>query len=203
MRSVLTRANYGLRWGLVGLLSGLLSCAMTQSRIIYLAREQKTLDHVVWPGMVFALVVLLPMTRWAGDGWRRTAAALIASSAVYPLAWRIAATSTIGHSVAFMVAAFTFAGLLGSSVLASAFLYGRFHWVRTAGVTVIAGTTVGGLMGANLAAATTIVHWPFPAGTGLGLFMVLWQAVVGASLGRGVETERSTSGGTHRDGRAY
>jgi len=79
-----------VRWGLLGLVSGVLSCAMSESHIIYLVREQKTADHIVWPGLVFALVVLLPVSRWAGDGWLRTAAALIASSVVYPVAWRIA-----------------------------------------------------------------------------------------------------------------
>jgi len=183
MNSVLKRASMGVRWGFLGLVSGLLSCAMAESRIIYLAREQKTLDHIVWPGMVFALVVLLPMSRWAGDSWLRTATALIASSAVYPIAWRIAAVSVIRHSDPFMIASFASAGFLGSFVLASVFLFGRPRWGRAACTTVILGTAVGGLMGAHLCAATTFVS----AGDVLGLYVVVWQTAVGASLGRGVK----------------
>jgi len=128
MSSVLKRASMGVRWGFLGLASGFLSCAMASSSIIYLAREQKTLDHIVWPGMVFGVVVLLPMSRWAGDGWLRTAAALIASSAVYPIAWRIAAVSVIRHSAPVMIASFASAGFLGSCVLATVFLFGRPRW---------------------------------------------------------------------------
>ena len=111
VNSVRKLFSLAVRWGLLGLVSGLLSCVMSQSYIIYVVREQKTLDHIVWPGMVFALVVLLPISRWAGDGWLRTAAALIASSAVYPIAWLIAA-SGIGRSGA-SISAFAFAGVLG------------------------------------------------------------------------------------------
>ena len=186
MRSVLNPVSMGVRWGFLGLLSGLLSCGMADSRLIYLAREQKTVDHVVWPGMVFALVVLLPMSRWAGDCWLRTAAALIASSAVYPIAWRIAAVS-LRHSDPYMIASFACAGFLGSCVLAGVCLFGRPCWLRAAATTVILGTAVGGLMGAHLRAATIFLS----AGDVLGLYMVLWQTAVGASLGRGVKARSS------------
>jgi len=187
MSSVLNRVSMSVRWGFLGLVSGLLSCAMTQSSMIYLAREQKTLDHIVWPGMVFGLVVLLPMSRWAGDSWLRTAAALIASSAAYPIAWRMAAVS-LRHSAPFMIASFACAGFLGSCVLASVFLVGRPRWGRAAITTVILGTAVGGLMGAHLRFASTIF---LSAGDVLGLYMVLWQTAVGASLGRGVKARSS------------
>lgn len=181
MSSVLSRVSMRVRWGFLGLVSGLLSCAMADSRLIYLAREQKTVDHIVWPGMVFALVVLLPMSRWAGDSWRRTATAMIASSAVYPIAWRIAAVS-LRDSAPFMIASFACAGFLGSCVLTSACLFGRPRWLRAAITSVILGTAVGALMGAHLRAATIILS----AGDVLGLYMVLWQAVVGASLGHAI-----------------
>ena len=185
--SFLSRVSTGVRWGFLGLVSGLLSCAMADSRLIYLAREQKTVDHIVWPGMVFALVVLLPMSRWAGDSWLRTAAALIASSAVYPIAWRIAAVSVIRHSTPIMIASFACAGFLGSCVLASVCLFGRPRWVRAAITTVILGTAAGGLMGAHLCAATSFLS----AGDVLGLYMVVWQTAVAASLGRGVKARSS------------
>jgi len=189
MHSVLKRVSLAVRWGFLGLVSGVLSCLMSESNIIYDVREQKTLDHIVWPGMVFALVVLLPMSRWAGDGWLRTAAALIASSAVYPIAWRIAAVSVIRHSDPFMIASFASAGFLGSFVLASVFLFGRPRWAKPAFATVILGTLIGGLMGAHLCGALTFVS----ARNGLGLFMVVWQTAVGASLGRGVSARPSES----------
>ena len=194
MSSVLKRASMGVRWGFLGLASGLLSCAMASSSIIYLAREQKTLDHIVWPGMVFGVVVLLPMSRWAGDGWLRTAAALIASSAVYPIAWRIAAVSVIRHSAPVMIASFASAGFLGSCVLATVFLFGRPRW-GVAITTVTLGTAVGGLMGAHLHAAPAFGS----AGDVLGLYMVLWQTTIGASLGRGLKA-RSNQGVKVRDG---
>jgi hypothetical protein len=187
--SILKRVSMGVRWGVLGLVSGVLSCAMADSRLIYLAREQKTVDHIVWPGIVFALVVLLPMSRWAGDGWLRTTTALIASSAVYPIAWRIAAVSVVRHSALFMIASFACAGFLGSCVLASVCLFGRPRWGRAAVTTVILGTAVGGLMGAHLRAATTFLS----AGDVLGLYMVLWQTAVGASLGRGVKGKHPTA----------
>jgi hypothetical protein len=145
-------------------------------------RAQKTIDHIVWPGVVFALVVLLPISRWAGDGWLRTAAALIVSSVVYPIAWHIAA-SGIGRS-GLSISAFAFAGFLGSGVLASVFLFGRPGWVRAACATVVLGTVIGGLMGANLLAG--MKDLPSLGSLGLGVFMVMWQTVVAASLGRGV-----------------
>ena len=200
MNSVFKRASLTVRWGLLGLVSGVLSCLMSQSRMIYVVREQKTLDHIVWPGMVFALVVLLPISRWAGDGWLRTTAALIASSAVYPIAWRIAAVSGIRRSAPFMIAAFAFAGFLGSFVLASVFLFGRPRWVRAACATVILGTVIGGFMGAHLRAAMTGIGSPLSARDGLGLFMAVWQTVVGASLGRGVPVRPNQSvEATNRD----
>ena len=183
MSSILNRVSMGVRWGGLGLVSGVLSCAMADSRLIYLAREQKTVDHIVWPGMVFALVVLLPMSRWARDGWLRTTTVLIASSVVYPLAWRIAALSLFRHSAPVMMASFASAGFLGSCVLAVACLSGRPRWGRAAITTVMMGTAVGGLMGAHLYAAPTFGM----AGDVLGLYMVLWQATVAASLGRGVQ----------------
>lgn len=182
MSSVLAHMSVGLRGGILGLVSGLLSCAMAQSRLIYLTREQKTLDHIVWPGIVFALVVLLPMSRWAGDRWLRTAAALVATSAVYPIAWRIAALS-LPHSTPFVIASFACAGFLGSCVLATVFLVGRPRWLRTATIAVIIGTAVGGLMGAHLRAPAILLS----AGDVLGLYMVLWQTSVAASLGRGAK----------------
>ena len=184
--------SLAVRWGLLGLVSGVLACLMSQSRIIYVVREQKTLDHIVWPGMVFALVVLFPISRWAGDGWLRTSSALIASSAVYPIAWHIA-VSGIRHSGAFMIATFALAGFLGSFVLASVFLFGRPRWPRAAFATVVLGTVIGGLMGANLRAAMAGLHLPFSARDGLGVFMVLWQTAIGASLGRGVPLKPSHS----------
>jgi len=183
VNSVRKLFSLAVRWGLLGLVSGLLSCAMTQSSIIYVVREQKTLDHIVWPGIVFALVVLLPISRWAGDGWLRTAAAMIASSAVYPISWQIAA-SGIGPS-GLSISAFAFAGFLGSSVLASVFLFRRPCWVRAACATVVLGTVVGWLMGANLLAG--MKGLPSDGPLGLGVFMVVWQTVVAASLGRGVQ----------------
>ena len=182
MNSFRKSATWAVRWGLLGLLSGVLSCAMSESHIIYLVREQKTVDHIVWPGLVFALVVLLPLSRWAGDGWLRTAVALIASSVVYPVAWRIAASGTV-HPGPFMVAEFAFSGFLGSFVLAGVFLFRRPHWVRAACATVILGTVTGGLMGAHLFAA--VKGMVLLGRDGLGVLMVVWQTVVGASLGQG------------------
>lgn len=186
MIAILKHVSMGVRWALLGLVSGLLSCAMADSRLIYLAREQKTVDHIVWPGMVFGLVVLLPMSRWAGDSWARTVTALIASSAVYPVAWQIAAVS-LRHSTPFTIASFAFAGFLGSCVLAGVCLFGRPRWLKAAMTTAILGTAVGGLMGAHLRASTIILS----AGDVLGLYMVLWQAAVGASLGRAVKARSS------------
>ncbi len=183
MSSVRKLASWAVRWGVLGLVSGVLSCVVSQSYL--LVHDQKTLDHIVWPGFVFALVVLLPLCRWAGDGWLRTAAALIASSAVYPIAWWTAA-STTKHPGAHMVGAFAFSGLLGSCVLASAVLFGRRRWVRVASGTVVLGTVIGGLMGAHLLAAMKGMDLFGSARDGLGVFLVVWQTVVGASLGRGV-----------------
>jgi hypothetical protein len=185
--SALTRAAFRARWALLGLVSGVLSCTLSQSHLIYLTREQKTLDHIVWPGLVFALVVLLPMSRRAGDRWPRTAAALLASSLVYPLSWRIAAVSVSRNSAPLTLVSFTAAGLLGASVLAAAFLFGRPRCGRAAVTTVVAGTAFGGLMGAQLLAAPTFGT----ASDVLGIYMVLWQAAVAASLGRAV-SPRST-----------
>lgn len=186
MNSVVKRAILATRWGLLGLVSGGLSCLMSQSWIVYDVREQKTLDHIVWPGMVFALVVLLPLSRWAGDGWMRTAAALIASSAIYPIAWRIAVVG-IRSSYPLMIATFACAGLLGSFVLAAVFLFGRPRWGRAAVMTVVLGTVIGGLMGASLGGAMTSVF----ARDGLALCLVAWQTAVAASLGRGVSPRPS------------
>ena len=184
-------ADLAVPSALLGLVSGVLSCAMSQSRILW--SGDRTLDHVVWPGLVFAVVVLLPISRRAGDGWLRTAVALIASSAVYPLAWRLAAVSVIGQSAAFMVAAYAFSGFLGSLVLASAFLFGRPRWLRSALATVVAGTVTGGFMGAHLLLAMSGVASPLSASDGLGAFVVIWQTVVGASLGRGVPARLNPS----------
>ncbi len=174
--------RWAMRWGVLGLVSGVLSCIISQSFII--VRDQKTLDHIIWPGFIFALVVLLPLSRLAGDGWRRTAAALISSSLIYPIAWWIAA-STTPHPGASMVGAFTCSGLLGSSVLAGAVLFGRQRWLRAAIRTVALGTLIGALMGAHLLAETSGMRL-LGTGDGLGVFLVLWQTVVSASLGRGV-----------------
>jgi hypothetical protein len=187
MSSLLNRAGMTLRWGLVGLVSGLLSCAMAQSRVLYLTREQKTIDHIVWPGVVFALVVLLPMSRWAADAWLQTTLTLLASAAVYPIAWQIAAISTIRPSNPAMIPSFTIAGLLGSAVLASVLLWGRPHWLKSASTTVILGAAVGLLMGAHLLLAPS--H--NTTGTVLGVYMVLWQTLVACSLGRGVKASSS------------
>jgi hypothetical protein len=181
-------ASLTLRSGLLGLLSGTLSCLLVESRILYVAREQKTYDQVVWPGLAFGLIVLFPISRWAGDAWARSAGVLIASSVVYPIAWRVAVPSTAGPSSwALMIAEFVLAGFLGSFVLSSALLFRRPCWVRSAVATVLLGAAVGGLMGANLRAAITVAHWPVSARDALGLSVVLWQAVVGASLGSGVQ----------------
>lgn len=193
----LKRTSLAVRAGLLGFVSGVLSCLLAQSHIIYVAREQKTFDHVVWPGLVFALVVLFPISRWAGDSWSRIATVLIASSVVYPIAWRIATSSLVGPSPSWtiMIAEFAFAGFLGSLVLASVFLWRRPGWARAACATVVLGAVIGGLLGANLRAAMTVVHWPLTASDGLGLLVVIWQAVVGASLGRGVQGRQPGSGG--------
>mgnify|MGYP005855259303 CR=1 FL=1 len=111
---------------------------------------------------------------------------MIASSAVYPITFQIAAWS-LRFSWVFMIAAFAFAGFLGSFILAGVFLSGRPRWVRAAGATVVLGTVIGGLMGANLRAAMAGAYLPFSAVDGLGFFMILWQTVVGVSLGRGVQ----------------
>ena len=85
-----------------------------------------------------------------------------------------------------MVAAFAFSGLLGSLVLASVLLFGRPGWVKATGVTVVVGTAIGGLLGVHLLAATKGVVSLGSAGDVLGVYMVLWQAGVGTSLGRGI-----------------
>jgi hypothetical protein len=164
---------------------------MSESHIIYLVREQKTADHIVWPGLVFALVVLLPLSRWAGDGWLRTAAVLTASSVVYPVAWRIATLGTV-HPGPFMVVEFAFSGFLGSFVLASLVLFGRPCWVRAACRTVVLGTVIGGVMGAYLFAA--VKGMVLLGRDGLGVLMVVWQTMVGASLGRGVPARPNLEG---------
>jgi len=188
MNSARKLASWAVRWGLLGFVSGVLSCVVSQSHL--LVHDQKTLDHIVWPGLLFALVVLLPLSRWAGDGWLRTAAALIASSAVYPITWRIAVSGTV-HPGAYTVAAFAFSGFLGSLVLGSVCLFGRPGWVRVACTTVAFGTVIGGLMGANVLAA---VSYHFGR-DGLAVFMVVWQTVVGASLGRGMLTRPNHAAG--------
>jgi len=168
-----------------------------------LVHDQKTLDHIVWPGLVFALVVLLPLSRWAGDGWLRAAASLIASSAVYPICWWITA-STPRQPGACMVGAYGFSGFLGALVLGSVFLFGRPGWVRAACKTVLFGTVIGGLMGAALLAAGS----DHSGRAGLGVFMIVWQTVVAASLGRGIlatpnhvaEPNRSTANSEPTEG---
>ncbi len=184
MSSLRTFFRFAARWGLLGLVSGVLSCGMVESRILYVVREQKTYDHIVWPGLVFALIVILPISRLARDAWPRTAAALIASCAVYPIAWYIAASTTF-HPTACMVAAFAFSGFLGSLVLAGVLLFGRPRWVRATGTTVVVGTAIGGLMGAHLLAATKGMVSLGSARDVLAVYMVLWQAAVGTSLARG------------------
>ncbi len=177
-----------LRAGLLGLISGVLSCLLVESRILYVPREQKTYDHVVWPGLVFAVVVLVPLSRWAGDGCKRIATVLIASSAVYPLAWRIATAGLAGPSSrAVVTGEFALAGFVGSGVLSSVFLSRRPGWLGSAAATVVIGAVTGGLTGANVWAAIAVSHWPVPVRDALGLTIVVWQTVVGASLARGVE----------------
>jgi hypothetical protein len=173
------------RWGLLGIISGVVSCVLADSRIIYLVREQKTYDHIVWPGLVFALFVILPVSRLARDGWPRTTAAIVASCAIYPVAWYIAASTTV-HPNAFMVAAFTLAGFLGSFVLAGVLLFKRPDWVRATVATVIAGTAVGGLMGLHLLIATRGVVSYGSASDVLALYTVIWQAAVSMLLARSV-----------------
>jgi hypothetical protein len=191
MKSFLKCPSMAVRWGLLGLVSGVLSCVISPSYII--VRDQRTLDHIIWPGMVFALVVLLPLSRWAADSWLRTAAALIASSAIYPLTWRIAALG-LRSSWGFMIGTFALAGFLGSFVLADVVLTGRPRWVKAACVTVALGTVIGALGGAHLRVTAAGIHSPFTAGDGLGLLMMLWQAAVAASLGRGVRARSSQPG---------
>jgi len=191
MKSFLKCPSMAVRWGLLGLVSGVLSCVISQSYII--VRDQRTLDHIIWPGMVFALVVLLPLSRWAADNWLRTAAALIASSAIYPLTWRIAALG-LRSSWGFMIGTFALAGFLGSFVLADVVLTGRPRWVKAACVTVVLGTVIGALGGAHLGATMAGIHSPLTAGDGLGLLMVLWQVAVAVSLGRGVRARSSEPG---------
>jgi len=191
MKSFLKCPSMAVWWGLLGLVSGVLSCVISQSHII--VRDQRTLDHIIWPGMVFALVVLLPLSRWAADSWLRTAAALIASSAVYPLTWRIA-TLGLRSSWGFMIGTFALGGFVGSFVLAGVFLTGRPRWVKAACVTVVLGTVIGGLGGAHLGATMAGISSPLTAGDGLGLLMVLWQATVAASLGRGVTARTGAPG---------
>ena len=170
-------------WGLLGLISGVLSCLMADSSILYVVREQKTIDHIVWPGVVFALIVILPISRLARSSWPRTAAALLASCAVYPIAWWIAASAT-AHARASMIAAFAFSGFLGSLVLASVLLFGRPRWVKATGATVVVGTAIGGLMGVHLLAAIKGVASSGSVDRVLGVYMVLWQVAVSTSLGR-------------------
>lgn len=190
MNSLRQRASWAVRWGLLGLVSGALSCVVSQSHL--LVHDQKTLDHIVWPGLVFALVVLLPLSRWAADGWFRVAASLIASSAVYPISWWITA-STSRQLGAYMVGAYAFSGFLGALVLGGVFLFGRPGWVRAACTTVILGTVIGGLMGAALLGAGS-----FHSGrAGLGVFMVAWQTVVAASLGRGIPAKPNHAAGAN------
>lgn len=185
MSPVRELSSWAVRWGLLGLVSGVLSCGLADSSSLYLVRYQKTFDHIVWPGLVFALVVILPMSRLARDGWVRTAAALLTSCAIYPITWYIAASTTFPPG-ATMVAAFAFSGFLGSLVLASVLLFGRPGWVRTTGVTVVVGTAIGGLLGGHLLAATKGAISLGSAGDVLAIYMVLWQASVGTSLGRGI-----------------
>lgn len=185
MSSMRKVVRWAVRWGLLGFVSGVLSCGMADSSLIYVVRAQKTYDHIVWPGLVFALIVILPISRLARDGWPRTAAALIASCGVYPIAWHIAA-STTARPGGSMVAAFAFSGFLGSLVLASVLLFGRPRWVSVAGATLVAGTAIGGLMGGHLLATVKGVVSLGSAGDILAVYMVLWQAAVGTSLGRGV-----------------
>lgn len=78
LTSMRRAAIWAVRWGLLGLVAGVLSWGMADSRMIYGVRAQKTCDHIVWPGLVFALIVVLPISRLARDGWPRTAAAAIA-----------------------------------------------------------------------------------------------------------------------------
>lgn len=185
MNSMGKVTSWAARWGVLGLLSGVLSCGMADSRMLYVVREQKTYDHIVWPGLVFALIVILPMCRLAREGWPRTAVALIASSGIYPIAWHMAAWTTF-HPGANMVAAFAFSGFLGSLVLASVLLFRRPGWLRFMGATAVVGTAVGGLMGVHLLATVKGVISLGSAGDVLAVYMVLWQAAVSASLGRGV-----------------
>ncbi len=199
MRSVLTRGKPAVLAGCLGLASGLLSCVLSQSYLF--VRDQKTLDHIVWPGVVFALVVVLPISLWARHPWGRTALTLIASSIAYPIAWRIA-TLGIGDSWLRMIAAFACAGFFGSLVLAGVLLSGRPGGAKPAWATAFLGGAIGGLMGANLRAAMSGVYLPFTAGDGLGLFLVLWQAVVGASLGRGVQRTAGQPGEPRADAAA-
>jgi hypothetical protein len=177
--------SWAARWGVLGFVAGVLACGMADARMLYVVRAQKTYDHIVWPGLVFALIVILPISRLARDAWTRTAAALIASCGIYPIAWHIAAATT-SHPGANMVAAFAFSGFLGSLVLAGVLLFGRPGWVRSMGATVVVGTAVGGLMGAHLLAAVKGLVSLVSAGDVLALYMVLWQAAVGTSLGRGI-----------------
>ena len=177
MNSHRTQLSMAVTSGLLGLLSGVLS-----SSTILLRFPGTSQSPVMWlPGFVFALVVLLPISRWTGDGWQRTVGAIVASSAIYPFAHQFAAESAIGHSSAFIVAAVAFSGLVGSSVLAATFLFGRPFFARSATVTVILGTAIGALSGAYLLIPTS-----HPSlGLRLGVILVVWQSVVGASLGRG------------------
>lgn len=183
MGSLLKRASLAWGGGVLGLASGLVSCLMSQSSLLYLAKEQKTIDHIVWPGIVFALLVLLPLSRLAGDHWPRTVASMAAGALIYPVSWHIAASSLVRHSASSMTAMFACAGLLGSCVLSAVFLPGRPRCGRAAVTTVLLGTAVGGLMGVQLHAAPNFGT----ASDVLGLYMVLWQAAAGASLGRGVQ----------------
>ncbi len=96
-----------------------------------------------------------------------------------------------------MVAAFAFSGFLSSLVLASVLLFGRPHWVRAIGATVVVGTVIGGLMGAHLLAATKGVVSLGSARDVLAVYMVVWQAAVGASLGRGVPAKPNEAAATN------
>jgi apolipoprotein N-acyltransferase len=180
---------------LLGFISGVLSCLLVSSSLIYVAREQKTYDHVVWPGLVFALVVLIPISRWAGDSWPRIVTAFLASSVSYPIAWWISVSHLAGPAPSWVavIADFAGAGLFGGLVLAGVFLYRRPGWARSTLTTVVLGALIGGLMGANLRAAMATAHWPVDIRTGLGLMVVLWQTVVGASLGAGVKRTKAQS----------
>ena len=175
---------------LLGLISGALSSATMLLRVPGLNGSP-----VDWlPGLVFGFSVILPLSLRIHDPWLRTAAAIVVSSVVYPIAHRVAADSAIDHSTGYIVAAVAFSGLLGSSALAGAFLAGRPRWASSAAWTISVGTLFGAASGASL----LLPSYHPSIGFRLAVILIVWQTAVAASLGRGTLTMPNKPDGANR-----